>query len=81
MRDMIQKGRSVGLKATRSGRKSGKYQGCQPVTPRKLTDEQVAQIRTASSAGLGYKRLAKQFGVHHATIYKIIKHKTYNSAA
>lgn len=43
----------------------------------KLTAQQVIKIRSLYESGLGYKKLAKQFGVDHKNIQFIIKRKTW----
>lgn len=46
---------------------------------RSLTADEITAIRSLNSQGLGYKRLAARFDVHHSTIYKIIKSITYTA--
>ena len=43
----------------------------------KLTEEQVIELRRIHSDGLGYRRLAKQYGCHVQTIRNIIQRKKW----
>lgn len=63
--DMIAKGRArhpVGVNASRV----------------RLTDDIVREIRHQHTLGLGYKKLAKMFGIHRSHAAEIIKRKIWN---
>lgn len=49
-----------------------------PVPPqRKLTNQQVNELRELAAQGIARKQLAKKFGLDISTVGKIIKHMTY----
>jgi predicted DNA-binding protein (UPF0251 family) len=43
-----------------------------------LTEENVKQIRTLAENNVTYVAIAKQFGVHKDTIYRIVKRKSWS---
>jgi DNA invertase Pin-like site-specific DNA recombinase len=45
--------------------------------PRKLTDEQVAQIRKMRAEGATYRRVASTFRISLHTVWQICKNKTW----
>lgn len=63
--DMIQKGRQVWKKGEGRGKVA------------KLTEAQVLEIKSAAASGVKGNRLAKQYGVHRATLYDILNGKTW----
>lgn len=46
----------------------------------KLTADQAAEIRSMSSRGFGYRRLAKTFGVSQSAIRDLVQGKTWKGA-
>jgi DNA invertase Pin-like site-specific DNA recombinase len=49
--------------------------------PRKLTDEQAAEIRAKAKAGEPHIRIAREFGVSRQTVYIILQGKTHKRGA
>lgn len=47
----------------------------------KLSKEQVIEIRDLNASGIGYRKLAKQFGVHRSTICHLITRRNWKEAA
>jgi hypothetical protein len=45
--------------------------------PRKLTDEQVAQIRKMRAEGVPYRQVALTFGISMHTVWQVCKNKTW----
>lgn len=46
----------------------------------KLTAEQALEIRQLNAEGIGYRRLAKRFGVHRSTICHLITRRNWKAA-
>ncbi len=47
-------------------------------SPRKLTDEQVADMRRLWDIhGMSVTKLGKRFGIHRSAAFKIVKRKVY----
>ena len=65
--DMLRKGRQVSVLGERCVRA-------------RLTERQVAEIRSLNVAGVGYRRLAQQFGVARSTISAVCRRQTWKHA-
>lgn len=43
-----------------------------------LTEENVRSIRLLAEMNMTYKAIADKYGIHHSTVYRIVKRKQWN---